>query len=286
MNVVNKKIELNSKVEDFDFITYLGKRRSNRSIQKIISDTILIDGLITSERNLGTYITDIHPIVSKYNWLITSSLDFNLINYIRDNIDQQVDQESFLNKAFVDYFSSDNFAYLESMVKIWSQKSMLNGRIHIIKECLSVLRDSTYKNNNIKNPHYLIIPTLIAQIDGLMSTYLTKNGFDFEGKLLKNINDGTKVGRNSQFKKSVSEFIDKKFTSDLNGVILLQKECTSAKDLLLNVLFQPANPNDKMDELKFPFSRHKIMHGQFLDYGNIEDTIRLFLLIDFLTVLE
>lgn len=280
------KVELKSKVEDFDFINYLAKRRSSgRSIHKILFDTLIMDSLITSERNTGDYLNDIQPISSKFNWFITPSMDMNLFNYIQNNIDQQTDPESFLNKAFVDYFSSDNFAHLEFMVKTWSHNPMISDRLHIVEECLSVLKDSTCESSNIKNPHYLIIPTLIAQIDGLMTTYLIENNFVFEGKKWKKIDDDTKGSRDSQFKKSVSNFLDTNFTSDLSVDKFLLKECTTAKDLLLDILFQPANPTDKMDELKFPFSRHKIMHGQFLEYGNIEDTIRLFLLIDFLAAL-
>jgi hypothetical protein len=51
--------------------------------------------------------------------------------------------------------------------------------------------------------------------------------------------------------------------------------------LLIARLFQTAYNGSKLTKLP-KFSRHKIMHGESIDYGNIENTIRAFMLIDFL----
>lgn len=225
------------------------------------------------------YNENIQPILAKYNWFVSPNINFGLKHYLFKNLGQQADTESFLNKVFVYFFSANNFDNLEFMIESWYCYSKVGDRFPILEECVNILKDSIRKNSNIKNPHCVIIPTLISQIDGLKGSII-------EQQKQKNKNNNIK-DRNIIYglieKKYVSDSINTKYSFIYNWLFT---ESTTANDLLFDILFQTAHPMDKIEDLKPPFSRHKIMHGQYLEYGNIENTIRLFLLIDFLAELN
>jgi len=237
------------------------------------------------EKDWDAYLKNVQPILTKYNWFISPSIDFRLRYYIDKNLNKQVDPESFLNKVFVYFFSVFDFENLDHMVGTWKAFSFLDDRLPILEECVNLLRNSTSKNSNIKNPYYIIIPTLIAQIDGLKNSIV-------ERYKCKKMNIEVKDNNRNYPKKNISELFESIYSPEaakpqfsfINDWLL--KESITANDILFDVLFQKAQPMDKMEDLKPPFSRHKIMHGQFLEYGNMENTIRLFLLIDFLAELN
>jgi hypothetical protein len=234
---------------------------------------------------LKNYSKDILPILAKYNWFISPSLDLTIHYYIFKNINEQSDVESFLNKVFVYYFSAYNFGYLDNLIGRWGAFSTVGDRLLILEECVSLLKDSESKTNNIKNPHYVIIPALIAQIDGLKSDII-------EHYKLEKVYDKIKENRKISEKECICEIFEKIYSTEfrksayplINSWFL--EGSNNANDLLFDVLFQTAYRTQKIEELKPPFSRHKIMHGQHLGYANIENTIRLFLLIDFLSELN
>jgi hypothetical protein len=55
--------------------------------------------------------------------------------------------------------------------------------------------------------------------------------------------------------------------------------------LLLEILFQEAFQGQDLT-IPSTFSRHKILHGEYINYGRIDNTIRAFLILDFLHYLE
>jgi hypothetical protein len=237
------------------------------------------------EKEHEDYIKNIHPILTKHNWFISPNVDFTLKHYISKNLNRQADPELFLNKVFVYFFTAGNFQFLDYLLGSWYCYSKVGDRFPILEECVNVLKDSMNNNSYIKNPHYVIIPTLISQIDGLKSSII-------EQKKQKCLNNQINGSKRISEKKNVSELVEQSYVSFYNEPELsfindwLLKESSTASDLLFDILFQPAQVTDKVEDLKPPFSRHKIMHGQYFEYGNMENTIRLFLLTDFLAELN
>jgi len=78
---------------------------------------------------------------------------------------------------------------------------------------------------------------------------------------------------------------DKVWKGWFKGLTPNQKLLDLANDIFLNILFQRAQPGQPL-ETPFTFSRHKIMHGEYLRYGRIDNTIRAFLILDFLATLS
>ena len=57
-----------------------------------------------------------------------------------------------------------------------------------------------------------------------------------------------------------------------------------ANKIMLNILFQKSLKGLPLEK-PFTFNRHKILHGEELRYGRKDNTIRAFLILDFLAVL-
>lgn len=55
-----------------------------------------------------------------------------------------------------------------------------------------------------------------------------------------------------------------------------------AATLVTNYLFQKSQYGEPLDT-PYSFSRHKIMHGEYTNYGKIEHVIRAFMILDFLS---
>jgi hypothetical protein len=110
------------------------------------------------------------------------------------------------------------------------------------------------------NPSNFVIPTLIAQIDGIRIEFMDQNGLSFWTK-------------------------DKVWKRWFEGQTSNQELLDLANDIFLNILFQKSQPGKPL-ETPFTFSRHKIMHGEYLRYGRIDNTIRAFLILDFLATLS
>src|SRR5690606_18367848 len=124
------------------------------------------------------------------------------------------------------------------------------------------------------NPSNLVTPVLISQIDGIL--------YDFFIHM--------------DWKPDKTQWIDitktysgkKNLTETFTCIITKQQAIfQSAFHLLVNVLLQSAFPHQSKGDLTIPhiFSRHKILHGQFTTYGRLDNALRCFLIIDFLSYL-
>jgi hypothetical protein len=260
------ELAFNNQSEELKAVFLRYTENHNKKIKELLTE--LADVFYI---NFSDYTDKVEPKLREYNWFLTSSMDHRLFKYIIEKVNEQTDKEAFLNKIFVTYYSSNNFRMLDYMTNNWSNNYMLSDRLPILEECVSVLKDSKSEHSNIKNPNYIVIPTLIAQIDGLMNAYVEKKKSPLNNQKI----------RNKNFKVSFDKYIEQNYEIDMEMATVLKKENNAASTLILDILFQPTI-GIKMEELKEPFSRHKIMHGESLDYGKIENTIRLFLLMDFL----
>lgn len=202
--------------------------------------------------------------LKRYKWFMTPSLPTGFIFRAVMIGKRKGNQRGAMNRLFVDYFSEEDFINLEILVHFWKSKDIFKHRMKIFRDCVSVLKQSDSKTN----PSNLIIPTLIAQIDGIQNEFMKMNGITMKKKGgLKDSN-----GQGIKWKDWYGNL-----TSD--GELI-----DSAKDIFLNILFQEADKGKPL-ETPYTFSRHKIMHGENYRYGRIDNTIRAFLILDFLAAL-
>ncbi len=213
-------------------------------------------------------------VLEKYKWFITPSLPHAFIFQAVKIGRKKGNQKKAMNRLFIDYFSSNNYETLSAMVDGWENNSLFKRRMKIFRDCISVLQNA--KRNT--NPSNLVLPTLIAQVDGIQTDYLLSKGF----KVIKKNNrvswedpSGNKIS-----KKLMDERLK---TEAINQVPILENLIHIANEVLFNILFQTTYTTDKASST---FSRHKIMHGEYVTYGRMDNTIRAFLILDFLAALK
>jgi len=160
-----------------------------------------------------------------------------------------------IDRIFINYYSDNNYENLDLLVKGLTRNKLLLPRMKIITDCLMVLK----QNNKQYNSSNVIIPALIAQIDGILTDYARIMGISSKGEKRKN--ELRKILTNKRLSKVASDY---------------------ANEIILDLLFQKAFTGKAL-RIPFTFNRHKVMHGEFLKYGRIDHTLRAFLIIEFLS---
>lgn len=209
-------------------------------------------------------------VLKRYKWFIAPNMPINLVFKIVKLAETKGRHDKQINSLFVDYFSTNNWHNLEQMVIDWKTNPLLKKRMNILLDCVKTLTKTKSRNINLAN---VILPTLIAQIDGFLTDYLKSKNISWDvGYDDLNLKNKTKIGRKTQFKKYKSIMLDDQFDELANHVFL-------------NILFQKSQKGKPL-KTPFNFNRHKIMHGENIEYGRKDYLIRAFLVMDFLASLN
>jgi len=210
-------------------------------------------------------------ILRKYKWFICPSMPITAIQAVLAVAKEKGRKDADINRLFIDYFARDNWKNLESTVANWATNPLFIPRMPILKNCVRTLQAA---DKNGTNAAIVILPTLISQIDGLLTDYLEKNSIPFKSMYDDYVQGGKvkKQGRKSQFRANVPNAL----TEDLNDL---------AMDMFLNVLFQNSQRGKPL-ATPFNFNRHKIIHGESVRFGRKDYVVRAFMVLDFLANLK
>ena len=206
--------------------------------------------------NLDVYIRD-------HKWILPKFSTRDFITSLKNAMDN--DDE--IDIIFVNFFKEDNFKMLSKYYWSWVNDDIMSkGRLKVINSTIKLI-----KNDNGEKYCDLIIPSLIAQIDNLITQILFKNGYrEDRGRFFRK-RDETNSPKGNH----------KTFIKDFAGTIIDDWDDDHVK-FLLESLFQSTQSNNVSNNEIMPFNRHNIMHGSEHDYGTFENVIRCFLIIDFL----
>jgi hypothetical protein len=205
-------------------------------------------------------------VLRKYNWFVSPSLRERFVFDVVKLSSRKGNQRKAVNKLFWDYFSENEFQNLEFVVEKWADNPIFKPRMKIFRDCVSMLKNAKKKDN----PANVLIPTLIAQIEGIAIAYRKKKGFKFTANKQKERQQEWRLW----------------FVSETtNQAVLSQQMLELTNYIFFDVLFQTAIPGQPLDN-PFTFSRHKIQHGEFFRYGRKDNLIRAFLVLDFLAALK
>ncbi len=209
-------------------------------------------------------------LLKKYKWFVSPSLPLPIIKTIVQIASGRGRKDKEINQLFIDYFLGNNCTNLEKMVNGWDNNLLFKKRMKIVINCVETLKLA--KNNGI-NGALVVLPTLIIQIDGLLTDYLEWKEIPFQVMYDDYIQGcKTKIGRKSQFTKNISPAL----TTEMDEL---------ARDIFLNILFQKSQKGKPLEK-PFNFNRHKIIHGESLNYGRKDYVIRAFMVLDFLAWLK
>ena len=210
----------------------------------------------------GRYTKQFDLFIRNHGWLIPNCASEEFIDSLYSSFDNNED----IDEKFVDYFSDDDFKVIFELKEKWNSEDLIpEGNLKIISNAMDLIL-----NNNGSEYSDIIIPSLLAQIDVLISQVLIKNGFNEVNRKFYSEVYGSKDKSNIRT-----------FRENFAGNIIDNWEEHHVNFLLEN-LFANNYGSDLKEPLILNFNRHNILHGLDDEYGTFENLIRCLLVIDFL----
>lgn len=215
-------------------------------IPKISRIAETINSFQNNIKKICTSMDEISSILAEYNYLLPLTLPFgvysDLLEYL-NNTKESANREKEMDNLLLKLFSYKKWEMASEIVSKLNNNDKINTkRIVILKDCIKVL-----KRNSRKTAANTILPVLIAQIDGIWVDILGSKDKDKLKNTIKNMKN--------------------------------DKYANPARELLVDILFQYTRT---AIPVKSDFCRNKILHGEEVEYGSINNVIRAFLIIEFL----
>jgi len=211
-------------------------------------------------------------VLQKYKWFITPSFPISFIFEVIKLDQMKGRHDKAVNNLFIEYYKASDWQNLGTMVSSWKKNPILKNRYKILMDCVAAVKVANKKGINEAN---VILPTLITQIDGVLTDYLNSKGLQWDSDYDDWVDIKTgkvrKVGRKTQFKNA-------------KPMVLSTPLDDLANDIFLNILFQRSQKGKPL-ATPFNFNRHKIIHGESVKYGRKDYLIRAFMVLDLLAQL-
>ncbi|MCD6547177.1 MAG: hypothetical protein J7K22_01335, partial [Nanoarchaeota archaeon] len=159
----------------------------------------------------------------------------------------------------------NNCEVLFQNLEKWKSNTLFKKRIKLLSDAINFF-NKEWKNNDI-NINNIIIPLLINQIEGIRKDFLKGKGYveiehnQWQDPVTKQTPSWKKIFKN-QFKDS------DQFTDWISTIFI-------------DILF-----GKQTSDSIITWNRHKISHGETSRYGRLENTIRCFMILDFLSELS
>jgi hypothetical protein len=122
----------------------------------------------------------------------------------------------------------------------------------------------------------VIIPALVAQIDGIQTEYKVKWGFTYDTRRRKWRDPSGNEVDGRMFRQIFKD------QAHNNQQLIFPIDDLAIEALFDNLFETTLYSTPSSTDL----SRHKILHGERKDYGSMANVIRVFLYLDFLSSLE
>ena len=215
-------------------------------IPKISRIAETINSFQKNIKKICTSMDEISSILAEYNYLLPLTLPLgvysDLLEYL-NNTKESANREKEIDNLLLKLFSYKKWEMASEIVSKLNNNDKINTkRIVILEDCIKVL-----KRNSRKTAANTILPVLIAQIDGIWVDILGSKDKDKLKNTIKNMKN--------------------------------DKYANPARELLVDILFQYTRT---AIPVKSDFCRNKILHGEEVEYGSINNVIRAFLIIEFL----
>lgn len=265
---------MENKREDIKIKIVLDLRPFSEAMQKTLSEigTALTEHLFLAAKVLGETIKkwdedrrEWFRLLSENGWIVTSDMSIWVDEH--ENLECNTFQEKLL-QLFSQLFDSESFRFLDQRLEAWLKNPVLRKREHILRDCVEVYKMTSDK----KNYYTLIVPTLLSQIDGIRHDCLEKladQDLELKG-ILEKLEVQGDVREQSKLNQIIKKYIEQshwnKFGEGMHAKLI--------NDTLYERLLYKQKPD--------AFSRHKILHGENVNYAKKEYVLKLFLTIDFL----
>jgi len=198
-------------------------------------------------------------LLKRQRWFITPDFSIPFVMQLAEIEKNSKNKVKDVNDLFDSYFLGNNAQELKHLLSRWKKNNLLAKRYKILSDCVELLIKKDKISINASN---VLIPTLFAQIDGIITDYLESKGIS------KNSNGWFDVQGNPVNWKD--EFSQIPINDSLTKIGI---------SVLIDVLFQWTD-NRQNDSLPKTFSRHRVLHGMLDIYGYKTNVLRAILIID------
>ncbi|RBP35719.1 hypothetical protein [Garciella nitratireducens] len=202
-----------------------------------------IQQILFARKNIKDNINKKAETMLRFGWWFISSLPIEIMNYIYKNKETLKNKD--VDKIISDYYKYDECRELEEIIKEWNELEYFNKWEKKIKDAFYAHKLEMYS---------LSVPVWALMIEGIIRDFMSEN-YDvtaFKFGFLYN-----------DFKEKAKE---------LDGFIVSYAfNCMDS----FYVRFNPEKPGRVHD-----FSRHKIFHGQAINYDTEINSLKLMLYLD------
>lgn len=215
---------------------------------------------VTLDKNNNGYSISKHLDIvgktfSEYAYMLPLKIPVSKLFKLHNNIKNEKPEKKskLLDKYLLECFSQNKWDYVVCIVNdLKNNKNIKVGRIHILEECVKVLKKQSRKTSST-----VLLPTLITQIEGVWTDILNCNSCEKKRKLL-----------------------------DLQNKYKMDNYVIESSSLLTDNFFKFTKYDNDNISRNNSFNRNKILHGEILNYCSIYNIIRAFLVLEFLNSLS
>lgn len=203
--------------------------------------------------------TIVAPILAKSNLWITPSMPYDLILKVKELANSNDIKVESVERIFLEYFEENDWVMLHEMIKSWETSHPFAQRRHIIYDAFDAHKSGKYT---------LSIPTLLTQVEGVLSSITGKKG----GKPYK-LFEETIRQQYPDILNNVTKDILLEFATSLFLYKGIESEHFTTDKLPLWLESKGIREIDFMN-------RHAILHGIHINYASKINSLRVFLLLD------
>lgn len=215
--------------------------------QSIINDIkpflLNIQTVLVSSANINESLKKKAKTMLQFGWWFIGSLPIDKINYIHRNRETLLQED--VDKIICNYYKANDYKELEEIIKEW------HGLEYFCKWG-SKIDDAFYAHKSGK--YSLSVPVWAFMLEGIIRDFL-RDAYGISEK---------------RFSFLYNNFKEKAKELD-NFIVNYAFNCIDS----FYVRFNPEEPDEVQD-----FSRHKIFHGQALNYDNEINSLKLILYLD------
>jgi hypothetical protein len=202
-----------------------------------------IQTVLISRANIKESLKKKAKTMLQFGWWFIGSLPIDKINYIHRNRETLLQED--VDKMICDYYKASDYKELEGIIREWAELEYFCKRKNKIDDAFNAHKLGKYS---------LSIPVLAFMLEGIIRDFM-KDTYGVSAYNFSPLYDN--------FKEKAKE-LD-------NFIVNYVFTCIDS----FYIRFNPEEPDEVQD-----FSRHKIFHGQALNYDNEINSLKLILYLD------
>ncbi len=193
-------------------------------------------------------------------WITPSLMEVPVYKFRNAVIKYNKGQKIAITNLYISIYQKNNCKYLGQVLNSWDSNKYFKPWMKIIRQALEAHVDKKY---------FLSVPALLLVAEGISTNYCKKNKIKIPYK--ENSKGGEKI------KKALNYIKNNKEIEFLNADFFILA--------LDNIIYAQTYKINKKT-FKYFLNRHAVLHGGTTDYGTLKNSLKCFMLLDFLSILK